>query len=311
MYDVIVIGAGAAGLTAAIYTGRKNLKTLIISVDIGGQTSIPSNIENYPGFDAVNGFELMTKFQTQAMNWGAELTIGKVTAVEKNGETFKLTLATGEVYETKSLILAFGKTPNSLGIPGEDKFMGRGVSTCVTCDGPFYKGKNIAIIGGGNSALGGAYELAEVVNKIYLVHRRDEFRGDSVEVERVKKQANVEFVLSHVPVEILGDKVVQGLVVENVNTHEKKTLQVDGVFVEIGFKVDSDFLGDLVERNERKEIVIDANNQTSCPGIFAAGDVTIVPYKQTVISAGEGAKAALQCYHFFSKDQSTGVDWNH
>ncbi len=311
IYDVIIIGGGSAGLTAALYTGRKNMKTMILTVDVGGQTSIPSNIENYPGFEGVNGFELMTKFQAQAMKWGADMVMGKVSEVKKTEHGFKLSLTTGDSYESKSLILAFGKTPNNLGIPGEEKFMGKGVSTCVTCDGPFYRGKNIAIIGGGNSALGGAREMADLAKKIYLVHRRDEFRGDEIEVDRVKKQENVEMVLSHVPVEIKGDNMVDGLVVEDVNTGEKKTLDVDGVFVEIGFKVDSDFLGNLVERNARKEIIIDAKNQTSQPGIFAAGDVTTVPYKQTVISAGEGAKAALQCHQFLTKERAIGVDWDH
>ncbi|MBU1201044.1 MAG: FAD-dependent oxidoreductase [Nanoarchaeota archaeon] len=311
MYDVIIIGGGAAGLTAGIYTGRKNLKTLIISVNVGGQTSIPSSIENYPGFDEVNGFELMTKFQAQAMKWGAEIISGKIVKLEKKSDKlFKLTLANKEEYETKSVILAFGKTPNSLDIPGEDKFMGKGVSTCVTCDGPLYRNKTAAIIGGGNSALGGVRELAPIAKKVYLVHRRDAFRGDEVEVKRIKGLKNVEFVLSHVPVEIKGNQFVEGLIVQSINDKKKKTLAVDGVFVEIGFKVDSDFLGDLVKRNEQKEVITNSLNETSQPGIFGAGDVTNVPFKQTVISAGEGAKAALQCYHYLSGSKGkVSIDW--
>lgn len=312
MYDVIIVGAGAAGMTAGMYTGRKNLKTLIISMDVGGQTSIPSNIENYPGFDGINGYELMTKFQMQAMKWGAEMITGKVKKAEKNKNVYKLTLTTGDAYEAKALILAFGKTPRSMGIPGEEKFMGRGVSTCTTCDAPLYKDKTVAIVGGGNSALGGAWEMRDIAKKIYLVHRRDEFRGDEVEAERVKKQKNVELVLSHIPVEVKGEKFVEGLVVEDVNTGKQKTLEVDGVFVEIGFKIDSDFVGKLVKRNKQKEIITDKNCETSDQGIFACGDVSDVPFKQTVISAGEGAKAALQCYHYLSGAKGTvSIDWGH
>ncbi|MBC8494853.1 FAD-dependent oxidoreductase [archaeon] len=310
MNDVIIIGGGAAGMTAALYTARKNLKTMIISVDVGGQTALPSNIENYPGYDGVNGFELMMKFQAQATKWGTEMITGKVVKLEKDGDIFKLELESGDKHESKAIILAFGKTPRALNIPGEDKFMGKGVSTCVTCDGPFYKGKTVAIVGGGNSALGGARELADIAEKIYLVHRRDEFRGDPIEVDRVRQQPNVELVLSHVPKEVTGENVVTGLVVEDTKTNQEKTLKVDGVFIEAGYIVDSAFLGDLVKRNEQKEVIINQLNETSQPGIFAAGDVTNTPFKQTVISAGEGAKAALQCHNYLTGAE-VGLDWKH
>lgn len=313
MYDVIIVGGGAAGMTAAIYTGRKNLKTLIISMDVGGQTSIPQAIENYPGFDSINGYELMVKFQTQAMRWGAEMINGKVAKADKKKDgTFKLILGNGDKYECRALILAFGKTPRNLGIPGEDKFMGKGVSTCVTCDGPLYRKKTVVVVGGGNSALGGAWELSDVAEKVYLVHRRDEFRGDEVEVDRVKKQKNIEMVLSHIPKEVKGDKFVTGLVVEDVNTGKQKTLEVDGVFVEIGFIVDSEWVSHLVKRNKQNEVITNENTETSHPGIFACGDVTNVVFKQTVISAGEGAKAGLQCYHYLSgAGGKVSIDWDH
>jgi len=312
MYDVIIIGGGAAGMTAAIYTARKNLKTLIISIDVGGQTSIPSKIENYPGFEEVNGFELMSKFQAQSMKWGAETISGKVSSLIKNEDgTFNLKLSTEEEYQTKSVILAFGKTPNNMNVPGEDQFVGKGVSVCVTCDAPLYRGKTVVVVGGGNSALGGVQELASIAKKVYLVHRRDQFRADEVEIERTKKFDNVEFVLSSVPVEVKGTEFVEGLVVEDVNTKEQKTLDVDGVFVEIGYRVDSDFVKDLVKTNASNEVEINSLNETSQPGIFAAGDVTTVQFKQTVISAGEGAKAALQCYHYLTGSKGkVSVDWS-
>ncbi|MFC2136107.1 NAD(P)/FAD-dependent oxidoreductase, partial [Bacteroidota bacterium] len=179
-------------------------------------------------------------------------------------------------------------------------------------DAPLYKKKTVAVVGGGNSALGGAQELAEIADKVYLVHRRDKFRGDEIEVKRVTSLKNVELVLSHVPVEVKGDKFVEGLVVEDVNTKEQKTLDVDGVFVEIGFKVDSDFIGKLVKRNKMNEVITNQVCETSQPGIFAAGDVTDMPFKQTVISAGEGAKAALQCYYFLTGGGGkVGIDWDH
>jgi thioredoxin-disulfide reductase len=313
MYDVIIIGGGAAGMTAGLYLGRKNLKTLIISMDVGGQTAIPNKIENYPGFDEVNGLELMTKFQTQAMKWGSEMITGKVVKIEKKKNyAFKTKVTSGEEYESRALILAFGKTPISLGIPGEEKFIGRGVSTCVTCDAPLYKGKTVAVIGGGNSALGGARELAELAKKVYLIHRRDEFRGDEIEVDMIKKFKNVELVLSTIPKEVKGDQFVEGLIVENVKDNSKKLLKVEGVFVEIGFKVDSDFVKGLVDRNKQKEITTNNLCETSEQGIFAAGDVSSMIFKQTVISAGEGAKAALQCYHYLTGAKGkVSIDWDH
>ncbi|MBU0471003.1 MAG: thioredoxin-disulfide reductase [Nanoarchaeota archaeon] len=312
LYDVMIIGSGAAGMTASIYTARKNLKTLVISMDVGGQTAVPSKIENYPGFEEVNGLELMNKFQAQAMKCGAEMISGKVVKINKKESLFEIKLASGVNYESRAVILAFGKTPRSLGVPGEDKFMGRGVSICVTCDAPLYRGKTVVVVGGGNSALGGALELSQIAKKVYLMHRRDEFRGDEIEAERVNKQENIELLLSTVPIEVKGDKFVEGLIVENVNTKEQRTLEVDGVFVEIGFKVDSDFLTGLVDRNELNEVIINEKHETSQPGIFAAGDVTTVLFKQTVISAGDGAKAALQCHHYLTGGEGRIVsDWDH
>src|SRR3989344_8651894 len=171
MYDVIILGAGAAGLTASIYTCRKKLKTLILSIDVGGQTNLTSHIENYPGTGAMHGIELMRRFQDEAIGFGAELVMGKANKVDKTENGFRIGLANNETYECKALILAYGKVPKSLGIEGEERFMGRGVSTCVTCDAPLYKNRNVAIIGGGNSAIEGALELATLSKKVYVIHR--------------------------------------------------------------------------------------------------------------------------------------------
>ncbi len=309
-YDVVVVGAGAAGMTAAVYACRKNLKTAVISVDIGGQTNLTNHIENYPGVDAMPGAELMQKFHAKARSFGAEFVSGKVVKVEKEGSGFKLTLSNNDVYSAKGIILAFGAVARELGIPGEAKFLGRGLSTCATCDAPLYRNKVVAVIGGGNSAVEGALELVHAgAKQVYLVHRRNEFRGDEISVAKIRSEKLIAITTPYVPVEIVGDKFVTGLKIKNAGTNEEKLLAVNGVFKEIGFAVDVSAVKGLVSINEKNEIVIDCNNKTSVPGIFAAGDATTVPYKQTVISAGEGAKAALECYKYVTGAKTIGIDW--
>lgn len=311
MYDVIIIGAGAAGLTAAIYTCRKKLKTLILSIDVGGQTNLTSHIENYPGTGAMHGIELMQRFQAEAIGFGAELVMGKANKVDKIGDSFRIGLANGETYDCKALILAYGKVPRSLGVEGEEKFMGRGVSTCVTCDAPLYKNRDVAVIGGGNSAVEGALELAAIARKVYLIHRRDAFRADEITVEKLKNNGKIELMLSSVPTKIIGDKNVDGIAVENTATKEKREIKAEGIFIEIGYVVDTSFVQHLVKVNERKEIIVDGRGNTSFPGIFAAGDITPVPFKQTVIAAGEGAKTALECYRWLTGGKGAVLDWEH
>ena len=309
MYDVIIVGAGAAGLTAAVYTCRKKLKTAILSIDVGGQTNLTSHIENYPGSGPMSGPELMQRFQNEAIGFGAELIMGKVIKVDKTEKGFKVTLANDEDYECRALILAYGKVPKSLGIENEEKFFGRGVSTCVTCDAPLYKNREVAVIGGGNSAVEGALELADIAKKVYLVHRRDSFRADEVTVEKIKGHKNIEVALNNVSTKVIGEKNVDGLEVENIVTKEKRQLKVDGIFIEIGYVVDTSFVSHLVKVNDKKEIIVDERCNTSHPGIFAAGDITPVPYKQTVIAAGEGSKAALECYRWLTGGKGAILDW--
>lgn len=312
MYDVIVIGGGAAGLTSAIYTCRKKLKTLIITLDIGGQTNLTEHIENYPGYTEKSGPALMKIFEEQAKSFGAGTVFGKASKLDKTEKGFVLTLTNGEKYEGKAIILAYGKVPRTLGIQGEEKYLGRGVSTCATCDMLLFRGKNVAVIGGGNSALEAAELGTKFAKKVYLIHRRDGFRADEITVEKVKSSPNVELVLFSVPAEIRGDKFLRELIVENVNTKERRALHVDGVFVEIGYVIDTDFVKHLVNTNKDMEIVTNDIGETSCPGIFACGDVTQVPYKQTVIAAGEGAKAGLSAYSYLQKLGSKTIqkfDW--
>lgn len=311
MYDVIIIGAGAAGLTSAIYCCRKKLKTAVISMDIGGQTNLTSHIENYPGTGPMSGIELMQRFQNEAIGFGAEIIMGKANKAEKTENGFRIGLANGEEYECKALILAYGKVPKSLGIEGEEKFFGRGVSTCVTCDAPLYKNREVVVIGGGNSAIEGALELAEIAKKVYLVHRRDAFRADEITVEKLKSNSKIELVLNSISTKVIGEKNVDGLEVENINTKERRQFKVDGVFIEIGYVVDTTFVQHLVKVNDKKEIIVDERGNTSCPGIFSCGDITPVPFKQTVIAAGEGAKAALECYRWLTGGKGTVLDWTH
>ncbi len=309
MYDVIILGAGAAGLTAAVYTCRKKLKTAIISIDVGGQTNLTSHIENYPGTGPMSGPELMQRFQNEAMGFGAELIMGKANKVDKTEKGFRIELANGESYECKALILAYGKVPRSLGIENEEKFLGRGVSTCVTCDAPLFRNRDVAVIGGGNSAVEGALELATISKKVYLIHRRDTFRADEITVEKLKQSKNIELVINSVSTKVIGEKNVDGLEVENIVSKEKRILKVDGIFIEIGYVVDTSFVQHLVKVNDKKEIIVDERGNTSHPGIFAAGDITPVPYKQTVIAAGEGSKAALECYRWLTGGKGAILDW--
>lgn len=305
-YDVIIIGAGAAGLTAAIYTCRKKLKTAIITLDIGGQTMLTNHIENYPGFDLIPGPELMSKFEQQASKFGAEMIMGEVELIKKKKTGFTVELKNKETYDTKTIILAFGKTARRMNIPGEDKFFGRGVSTCATCDAPFYKEKTVAVIGGGNSALEAAELLTQFAKKVYLIHRRNEFRADEVTIEKIKKMKKIEILLNWLPKEVKGDKFVESFTIKNAK--DEKTLKVDGVFVEIGYELKTEWLKGLVNLTDSGEIKIDERCRTSQAGIFAAGDVTTVPFKQTVISAGEGAKAGLESYKYIKGD-TTAIDW--
>jgi thioredoxin reductase (NADPH) len=253
----------------------------------------------------------MKIFEEQARSFGAEILIGYVTRIEKLNDHFKVISNVGE-FETKTVIVAGGSIPRKLNVPGEDKFLGRGVSTCVTCDATFAKNKVVAVVGGGNSALEGAEVLSKFANKVYLIHRRDAFRADESTVEKVKKLQNVELVLNSVVIEIRGEKKVESILVKNVKTEEIKEIKVDMVFVEIGREINIDYVKHLVKTDEFNQIIINKACETSCPGIFAAGDVTDIPYKQTVISAGLGAIAALSAYNYIAKKEGKATirtDW--
>jgi thioredoxin reductase (NADPH) len=308
IYDVIVVGAGPAGLSAAIYTTRRALKTLLISKDIGGQASLTDEIENYPGFDKIGGMELMQKFQTQAKSFGAEFMFTEVTDLKKTGDLFLLKTTDNKELQAKAVILAFGLTPRNLEVPGEKELTGKGVTYCATCDGPLYKGKNVVVVGGGNSALDAAEFLSHLAKQVYLIHRRDTFRGEQILIDQVKEAKNVEIIYNANTTAIKGENNVTGLSYKT-NDGQAVDLEVDGVFIEIGHVAKTQWLGDAVIYTDRKEIEISVDCETKTPGLFAAGDVTQITYKQVVISAGEGAKAALQAYRFLQGDKALAPDW--
>lgn len=312
MYDVIIIGAGAAGMTAAIYTSRRMLKTLVISKDLGGQASLATEVENYPGFDeAISGFKIMQKFNQQARKFGVEFIFDEVEEIKPENDFFEIKTNT-QNYQTKSVILAFGLTPRDLDVPGEEKFKGKGVSYCATCDALFYKDKNVAVIGGGNAALDATLLLSKIAKKVYLVHRRNEFKGDEILIQKIKEQKNIQFVLNSTIKEIKGAEFVKSIIVNKIDKENEEEIEVNGVFAEVGYEVKADFIKNLVNLDEKNQVITNKNCETSLSGIFAAGDATDILYKQIIISAGEGAKAALSAYKYIQEKggkNCINLDW--
>lgn len=299
MKDLIIIGGGPAALTAGIYGARKKLSLLILAEKESWQVSSSINIENYPGFKSISGVELLGKIREQVENYKVKIKNEKVKTIQiAEDKSFRLITNNSE-YQAKAVIVASGKLPKKLNVPGEKEFTGRGVSYCATCDAPLFSSKEVAVIGGGNAGLDAALELIKYANKIYVLEFLDRLIGDEISQEKLKRSGKVEFILNAEVKEIKGDKFVKKLIYQDRIAHEIKELKVRGVFVEIGSVSVTDFVEDLVELNEGGEIIIDSKtNTTKTPGLFAAGDVTNIPYKQIVIAAAEGAKAALSAYNY-------------
>ena len=302
MLDFAIVGGGPAGLSAGLYATRGGLKnvTMFEKGMPGGQITQSSEIENYPGqIEVVTGLDLMAKWPEQCQRFGLKHDMNEITNITKNDDIFTLTNVSGEKIEAKSVLIATGSVPKPAGVKGEQEFFGRGVSTCATCDGFFYKGRDVAVIGGGDTAIEEAIFLSNICNKVYLIHRRDEFRAAPHEVEKLKKIENIELVLSHTTEEIVGDNMgVTGIKVKSKKTEKEKTLDVLGVFVFVGRDVlnqtliqeDGSF---LCETNDSGEVIVDLNMKTSVPGLFAAGDIRINAPKQVVCAAGDGATAGI------------------
>lgn len=302
LYDIIIIGADAAGLTAGIYAGRKKMNAVILTKKVGGQTFYSSNIENYPGFSSIFGVELISKMRSQVEKFGVPIEEdAEVVSVEKNSDGF-FVLANEKKYRAKSVLIASGKRQRPLGVKGEEEFLGKGVSVCAICDAPFYQDKDVAVAGGGDSALESVYDLSKYARKIYLINHSEKFKGDEVMFAKIKEIGKVEIITGGEIREIKGTKFVEAIIYEDLKTGKIKELKVAGVFVNIGHIPNSGFVKNLVKLNGLGEIAIDPKtNATSVPGIFAAGDVTDIKYKQFVIAAAEGAKALLAAAEYLKK----------
>ena len=305
-YDVIVVGGASAGLTAAMYASRQGLTTLVITKDIGGQALLTNSIENYPPFEHIGGFELMQKFEEQAKNFGAEFAYEEVLSISEDKEgDFKIkTNNDNKEYSGYALILAFGKTPRDLNVKGEMELKGRGVSYCAVCDGPFFKNKKVAIVGAGDPALEAALYLKELASQLYIIHRTDKPVGSEESIDLLQNKDNsnkISFISNSIVIAINGNSKVKSVTLYNSKTKSESKLDVDGIFVEMGYVARTDIVKDLVKLNGSKEIIVDKYCSTSSKGIFAAGDVTDVPYKQAIISAGQGAVAALSAYNYLQR----------
>ncbi len=292
--DLIIVGAGPAGLTTAIYTARAMFSTLILEkVGSGGQMALTHNIENYPGFpDGINGYDLSMKMEEQAKKFGTEFEYASVTNVHYLDDKKYFEVETeGNNYYAKSVLIASGVHPRKLEIPGEDKFYGRGISFCATCDGAFYKGKEVAVIGGGESAVEEALFLTRFATKVTIIHRRDEFRASKLSQDRARKNPRIEFIMDTVAEEVVGEDKLEGLRLLNKKTGEKTFFKVDGVFIFIGQLPNTAMVSDAV-KDEEGFIVVDEKMCITRPGLFAAGDCCQRPLKQVATAVGDGTLAA-------------------
>ena len=297
IYDLIIIGAGPAGITAAVYAARKKMDILVITKDIGGQASWSGDIQNYTGYQFISGPELAIKFEEHMRKFDFEIKENEE-VIEVTSRNENLFIKTGkDNYQAKTVIVASGKRSRELGVPGEQEFKNKGLTYCATCDGPLFSERDVAVIGGGNSALDAALQLIKIANRIYIINFTDNLTGDAIMQDKARADKKVSIFNNSQVKEILGDAFVQAIKIEE--DKEEKTLDVQGIFVEIGLIPNSDFAVDL-EKNERKEIVVNQRNETNLPGVFAAGDVTNVPEKQIIIAAGEGAKAVLSAFRYLS-----------
>ena len=300
MENVVIIGAGCAGLTAALYTARANLRPLVLTgSQPGGLLTTTSTVENFPGFpDGVGGYELMVRMQKQAERFGARLEFDTITSVDLTHPPFKLT---GNVeYEAKSLIIATGASPRKLGVPGEKELVGRGISYCATCDGFFFKNKELMVVGGGDSALQEGLFLTKFASKVQIVHRRDALRAGYVLQERAQKNEKMAFIWNSVITEVLGDKAVKAVRMKNVQTGQESEKPVDGVFVYIGHIPNTQIFQGKLAMDQEGYLIVDGKLHTSVPGVFAAGEAHDKWFRQAIVSAGYGCMAAMEAEKYLA-----------
>lgn len=293
-FDIIILGGGPAGLSAAIYAARSAAKTAIIDISmLGGQPSNYLELENYPGFAKIGGYDLMEKFEEHADMFGIQkFPMEEIQSVDLTSDIKTVTTLNGE-FKAKSIIIATGAQSKKLGVEGEKEFVGRGVSYCAVCDGAFYKDKVVAIVGGGNAAVEEACYLTKFASKVYLIHRRDELRADKIVQERAFKNEKLEFIYDTIVNKINGENLVKSATIENVKTHEIKDLAIDGIFPYIGFEPNADLFTGQVKQDKNGFIIVDEAMQTSVKGVYAIGDVRVTPLRQVITAAADGAIAAV------------------
>jgi len=301
MYELIIVGAGPAGMTAAVYAARKRINTLLLSKDLGGQPLWTAGIENYMGFQFIEGPELMLKFEEQVKQFPIEQEIGQgAVALSRGDGEFEIRTDKDESYQAKAVIIASGKRPRQLNVPGEDNLKGRGVSYCAICDGPLFADERVAVIGGGNSALEAADDMVKIAEHVYLVSTTP-LTGDQILIDRAKDAASLTIFLEHEVMAIEGSSRVEGIRIRDLKSGEERKIDVGAVFVEIGLIPNSAFAKGITKLNEFDEIEVNCACETGIPGLYAAGDVTNVPEKQIVVAAGEGAKAALGAHRYLQR----------
>lgn len=298
LYELIIVGAGPAGITGSIYAARKKMNFIVITKNIGGQTILSSNIENYTGYQFITGVELAQKFKEHIESFNILVRENEtVNLLKKDKDIINIETDKGTYY-TKTVVIASGRIPKRLNVKGEEEFKNRGVAYCATCDAPLFVGKDVAVIGGGNSALDAVLQLIKIAKKVYLIDIASHLRADPIMVEKVKNSEIVKIYNSTKVEEIYGSKFVEGIKISKDNKIEN--LPVEGIFIEIGSIPVSEFIKD-VTKNETGEIIVNCKCETNIPGIFAAGDVTNVPSKQVIVACGEGAKAVLSAFEYLSK----------
>ena len=306
IYDLVIIGGATSGLTAGIYAARKKLNAVILTKEIGGQTLQTESIENFPGFEKISGPELIDKMKEQVQKYGLPIKSGtEVKSISKIGDIFEISTNMPDEIKAKSVIIATGKNPRRLNVPGEKEFENKGVVYCSTCDAPLFGGKTVVVAGGGNSGLNSAFDLLKYAIKIYVMESDTKIRGDEFLQEKLKASGKVEFIIGAEIKEIKGSAFMEKIIYLDKKNSQTKELSAQGIFVNVGWSPSSAFVKDFLETNEYGEIIIDPKtNETSVDGVFASGDVTDVKYKQCVIAAGEGAKAALSAYDYLKSKLS-------
>jgi thioredoxin reductase (NADPH) len=307
---VIIIGSGPAGLTAGIYTARAMLSPLLLAGSaMGGQLMTTTDVENFPGFpEGILGPELMQRMLQQAERFGTRVLYEDAVRVNLQEHPFTVETSAGNVFRCLALIIATGASPRRLGLPSEEKFFGRGVSTCATCDGWFYRDKVVCVIGGGDSAMEEALYLTHHASKVYVIHRRDQLRASKIMQERAFKNPKIEFIWNTVVTEILGDQTVTGVRLKNVKTGEESELPLDGVFLAIGHEPNTKLFEGQLELDERGYIVVDRYQRTSVPGVFAAGDCHDHTFRQAVTAAGFGCAAAIMAERWLGELEDKGYE---